>query len=181
MPAHETRFEELKRYVDFSRADADLLRSFHGVAAPHFERIAQEFYDRIRHHEDAHAVFTGEAQIARLQRALVLWMDRLFGGIYDEAYFADISKIGRIHVKVGLAQRYMFTAMALIRTSLMQIAESHQPDGPGIASAISRLLDLELAIMLECIIGKADETRKLAGAGRGDAMDGERVEGRKLR
>ena len=149
MPAYETRFEELKRYVDFSRGDADLLRSFHGVAAPHFDRIAQEFYDRIRHHEDAHAVFTGEAQIARLQRALVLWMERLFGGVYDEAYFADISKIGRVHVKVGLAQRYMFTAMALIRTSLTQIAESHQPDGPAIASAISRLLDLELAIMVE--------------------------------
>ena len=149
MPAHETRFEELKRYVDFSRGDADLLRSFHCVAAPHFDRIAQEFYDRIRHHEDAHAVFTGEAQIARLQQALVLWMERLFGGIYDEAYFAGISKIGRVHVKVGLPQRYMFTAMALIRTSLTQIAESHQPNGPGIASAISRLLDLELAIMVE--------------------------------
>jgi PAS domain-containing protein len=93
-----------------------LLRGFRGVAAPHFERIAQEFYDRIRQHEEAHAVFTGEAQIARLQRSLVRWMERLFGGDYDEAYFAEIEQIGRVHVKVGLPQRYMFTAMALIRS-----------------------------------------------------------------
>lgn len=149
-PPHvETRAEELKRYVAFSAEEAALLRSFHGVAAPHFERIAQEFYDRIRQHEEAHAVFTGEAQIARLQRSLVKWMDRLFCGEYDEAYFAAISQIGRVHVKVGLPQRYMFTAMALIRASLTQIAERQAIDGPRIAATISALLDLELAIMLE--------------------------------
>ncbi len=145
----ETQTEELKRYVDFSAEDAALLRSFHEVAAPHFERIAQEFYDRIRGHEEAHSVFTGEAQIARLQRSLVRWMHRLFGGDYDEAYFADITRIGQIHVKVGLPQRYMFTAMALIRTSLTQIAGRHPPDGARVATTLSRLLDVELAIMLE--------------------------------
>ncbi|HEY0134287.1 MAG TPA: protoglobin domain-containing protein [Nannocystis sp.] len=149
LPPLETQAEELKRYVDFSAEDAALLRSFHPVAAPHFERIAQEFYDRIRRHEEAHAVFTGEAQIARLQRSLVAWMHRLFGGQYDEQYFADIAKIGRIHVKVGLPQRYMFTAMALIRTSLTQIAERDRPDGAAVSATLSRLLDVELAVMLE--------------------------------
>ncbi|PCC71533.1 PAS domain S-box-containing protein [Nannocystis exedens] len=148
-PAAETRFEELKRYVAFAGEDAALLRSFRDVAAPHFARIAQEFYDRIRQHDEAHAVFTGEAQIARLQRSLVLWMERLFGGRYDEAYFEDTAQIGRVHVKVGLPQRYMFTAMALIRSSLLKIAEAAGPSGLAVMDAISRLLDLELAIMLE--------------------------------
>ena len=148
-PLFETRAEELKRYVAFSAEDAALLRGFHGVAAPHFERIAQEFYDRIRQHEEAHAVFTGEDQIARLQRSLVKWMDRLFGGDYDEAYFATIEQIGRVHVKVGLPQRYMFAAMALIRSSLTQLAERQPSDGPRIATTLSSLLDLVLAIMLE--------------------------------
>jgi hypothetical protein len=112
-------------------------------------RIAQEFYDQIRQHDDAHAVFTGEAQIARLQRSLVQWMERLLGGCYDEAYFDGTAKIGRVHVKVGLPQRYMFTAMALIRSSLLRLADSGPPGGAPVVSAISRLLDLELAIMLE--------------------------------
>ncbi|WP_434423374.1 protoglobin domain-containing protein [Nannocystis pusilla] len=145
----ETRFEELKRYVAFSAEDAALLRGFRDVASPHFVRIAQEFYDRIRQHEDAHAVFTGEAQIARLQRSLVQWMERLFGGCYDEAYFDGTAKIGRVHVKVGLPQRYMFTAMALIRSSLIRLADGSPPGGRAVVDAISRLLDLELAIMLE--------------------------------
>jgi hypothetical protein len=76
MAEPETRFAELKRYVEFSAEDARLLRGFRGAAAPHFERITQEFYDRIRQHEAAHAVLTGEAQIARLQRSLVRWLER---------------------------------------------------------------------------------------------------------
>ncbi len=145
----ETRFEELRRYVGFIAEDATLLQNFRPLAAPHFERIADEFYAQIRQHEEAHAVFTGEAQIARLQRSLVRWLERAFGGTYDEAYFQETTKIGRVHVRVGLPQRYMFTAMALVRVSLVKIAEDHQPAGPRIVSAICRLLDLELAIMLE--------------------------------
>jgi PAS domain S-box-containing protein len=149
MTTTETRFEELKRYVALTAGDAALLRSFRVHATPHFERIAQEFYDRIRQHEAAHAVFASEAQISRLQRSLVRWMERLFSGVYDEAYFHETTKIGRVHVRVGLPQRYMFTAMALIRSSLTQIAEARAEAGSRLAGAISRLLDLELAIMLE--------------------------------
>lgn len=140
----ETRFEELKRYIGFTAEDAESLRAASERATPHFEPIARDFYDRIRRHEDAHAVFTGEAQIARLHRSLVQWLGRLFSGVYDEAYYQGTATIGRVHVKVGLPQRYMFTAMARVRASLVAMAGE-----PKLAAAISRLLDLELAIMLE--------------------------------
>ena len=146
----ETRFEELKRYVRLTADDARLLAEFRPLASPRFERIAQDFYERIREHEEAHAVFTDEAQIARLQRSLVRWMERVLSGTYDEAYFEETAKIGRVHVKVGLPQRYMFTAMALIRVALTRIAdESGGPQALPIRDALTRLLDLELAIMLE--------------------------------
>ena len=50
-------------------------------------------------------------------------MDRVFSGTYDEAYFERDATIGRVHVRVGLPQRYMFTAMALIRVALERIAD----------------------------------------------------------
>jgi len=42
--------------------------------APAFERIAREFYDRVREHEGAHAVFTSEEQVRQLQASLVVGM-----------------------------------------------------------------------------------------------------------
>jgi len=147
----ESRFEELKRYVRFDAGDAEALRALEPVAAPHFVRIAREFYERIREHEDAHAVFTGEDQVERIQRSMVLWMNRVLSGPYDEAYFEETRKIGRVHVRVGLPQRYMFTAMALIRVALETVAEEGLAVDAGrrARGALTRILDLELAIMLE--------------------------------
>ena len=149
-PTDETLFEEMKRYARFGPADSAALATFAAVAAPHFERIAAEFYERVREHEDAHAVFRDEAQITRLRRSLVAWMDRLFAGPHDEAYFVERAKIGRVHVRIGLPQRYMFTAMSLIRASFDALAET-LPELDRVAPrlALARILDLELAIMLE--------------------------------
>lgn len=149
-PRAETRFEELKRYVRFDAEDAQALRELRPVGAPHFVRIAREFYERIREHEEAHAVFTGEAQIERLQRSMVTWMDRILSGTYDEAYYEEARKIGRVHVRVGLSQHYMFTAMALLRVALERVAQESLGAGADkVRSAVSRILDLELAIMVE--------------------------------
>jgi signal transduction histidine kinase len=150
LQATESMFEEMKRYVRFGPEDVAALAELRPLAQPHFQRIAAEFYDRIREHEDAHAVFTGEPQIARLRASLVRWMERLFTGPYDQAYFEGTATIGRVHVRIGLPQRYMFTAMALIRGSLSAIAE----DAGGTRSrcmreALHRVLDLELGIMME--------------------------------
>ena len=146
----ETRFDELKRYVRFDADDASTLLALRPLAAPQFTRIAREFYERIREHEEAHAVFSGEAQIERLQRSMVRWMDRLLSGTYDEAYYEQTLAIGRMHVRVGLQQRYMFTAMALIRVGLESVAETELGEGSArTRAALTRLLDLELAIMME--------------------------------
>jgi PAS domain S-box-containing protein len=145
----ESTFEEMKRYVRFGDEDARLLALFKPLGLPHFRRIAEEFYDRIREHQGAHNVFTGEEQIQRLQRSLVRWMERVCSGPYDDAYFRETAHIGRVHVRIGLPQRYMFTAMALIRVSLVRIAEDNLGDAAvATREAISRALDLELAIMV---------------------------------
>jgi PAS domain S-box-containing protein len=146
----ETRYQELKRYVRLDERDGELLRAFGQLAAPELPRIAREFYDRTREHEEANAVFTGEEQIQRLQRSLVVWMQRVCGGKYDEQYHEQTSIIGRVHVRIGLPQRYMLTAMALIRVELLRIADRMLGANAGpTREAIVRILDLELAVMLE--------------------------------
>jgi PAS domain S-box-containing protein len=146
----ETRFQELKRYVRLDARDCEVLRAFGERAAPEFPRISDQFYDRIREHEEAHAVLHGEEQIKRLQRSLVAWLARVCGGTYDEGYYEQTSVIGRVHVRIGLSQRYMLTAMALIRVELLRIADAllgHE--SAPTREALVRILDLELAIMLQ--------------------------------
>ncbi|WP_437912129.1 protoglobin domain-containing protein [Sorangium sp. So ce302] len=171
VPAQETLFDEIKRYVRFSEQDERWLAVLRAHAEPHFPRIADEFYDRIREHEGAHDVFTGEEQVERLKRSLVRWMTRICTGPYDGAYFDESAKIGRIHVRVGLPQRYMFTAMTLIRLAFHEIAQSALgAEVIPVRAAVSKVLDLELAIMLETY---RDDF--LARAQRAERLDREEV------
>ncbi|MFO0761336.1 MAG: protoglobin domain-containing protein [Byssovorax sp.] len=146
----ETLFEEMKRYIRFEPEDEARIAALRPLVAPHFPRIADEFYDRIREHEEAHAVFTGEPQINRLRDSMVRWMERLCAGPYDQSYYDETAKIGRMHVRIGLPQRYMFTAMTLIRSALATIAEDALgPASRPMREALHRVLDLDLAIMME--------------------------------
>lgn len=141
------------RYVGFDERDKTALLAFYPVARPYFGDIVDRFYERLQAHDAARAVFATPKQVDRLKISLSAWLHRLLSGPWDEDYFELRSRIGRMHVKVGLAQRYMFTAMSVIRVQLMDIAEKLDITGSArplaTSRALARIIDLELAIMLE--------------------------------
>jgi signal transduction histidine kinase len=149
----ETVFAELKRYVLFDEADEAALRELHGVAAPQLQAVAEVFYRRILDHDEARkALVGGESQVGHLKITLVAWMDRLLRGPWDEAYWADRYKIGRVHVRIGLPQHYMFGAMNVVRSELTRIAferfGTERTRMNTVRNALGKILDLELAVML---------------------------------
>jgi signal transduction histidine kinase len=149
----ETVFEELKRYVRFGEADESALRALHGAAFPLLEQVAHVFYDRILTHEQARkALVGGESRVGHLKVTLRRWLDTLLSGPWDEAYWADRVNIGKVHVRIGLPQHYMFGAMNVIRVELAAIAYDAFHERPeelqAVRNALGKILDLELAVML---------------------------------
>ncbi len=150
----ETVLEELKRYMRFGPADERALRSLHVAAAPRFEAIADAFYQRILSHDEARAVLTGgESRIGHLKVTLRAWLDTLLSGPWDEAYWERRHNIGRVHVRIGLPQHYMFGAMNVIRVELAAVAyetfHRHPEELQAVRNALGKVLDLELAVMLD--------------------------------
>lgn len=140
----------MKRYVRFTEVDVRTLAAFGTATRSHFPAIADQFYDRIRDHEQAHAVFTGEAQIMRLRQSMVGWLERLCFGPHDESYFEASRRIGRVHVAVGLPQRYVFTGMTVLRAALDRLIDGFDPDrAVATRAALTRILDIDLCIMVE--------------------------------
>jgi two-component system sensor histidine kinase HydH len=149
----EAVFEELRRYVRFGEADERALRALHAAAAPRLAEVADVFYDRILSHDDARKVLaSGESSVGRLKVTLVAWMDTLLQGPWDDHYWEGRLRIGRVHVRIGLPQHYMFAAMNVIRTELARIAWARFHAEPetleAVRTALGKILDLELAIML---------------------------------
>ena len=150
----ETFFEEMKRYVGFSDEDARMLEAVGPKMDPFLPSMSERFYDQITHHPEAGKVFTGgQAQIDRLKSSLQVWARRLFRGPYDEAYAAERYKIGVRHVQIGLPQRYMISAMGIVRTHLLEslgssgISDATQLENSRLA--LDKLLNIDLNMMCE--------------------------------
>ncbi len=170
----ETLFDELKRYVGFGEADEAVLRSLHPLLAPEFEAISVVFYDRILSHEGARvALVGGESQVGRLKVTLVQWMDKLLSGPWDEDYFQVRCRIGRVHVRIHLPQHYMFGGMNVLREQMnVRLAHKLGQDSDAhlrACSALGKIIDLELAIMLhtyrEDLLSQQARTERLATFG----------------
>jgi signal transduction histidine kinase len=149
----ETLLDELKRYVGWGPDDERALRALHGPTCHRFGAIAEVFYDVILMHEGARqSLVGGESRVGHLKVTLVQWLDTLLKGPWDDRYFESRCRIGRVHVRIGLPQHYMFGAMNVIRRELGQVADdvwSGQREANWQARrAVGRVLDLELAIML---------------------------------
>jgi two-component system, NtrC family, sensor histidine kinase HydH len=149
-----TFLQNVKVYVGFDDAASDALRGAHPIVAPHFGAIIDDFYATIEAHPGARAAITGgNAQIQRLKLSLLQWIDEIFRGPHDEAYFERRARIGRVHVQINLAQMYMFTAMDRIRVQSLDVLRGAAGLDPAASramiTALHQILDIELAIMLE--------------------------------
>lgn len=167
-------FDSLKEYVGFTAASAAALRGLYPLAYPRFSEIVDDFYAAIIAHPDARAVLTGgEAQIVRLKATLTAWLDSLLLGPHDDTYLEMRARIARIHVRVGLPQAYLLTAMNRIRVRLGEVVRRALRDRPAELArsedALNQILDLELAIMVETyrqeLTSKSEQSERLAAMG----------------
>lgn len=144
---------ELFEYVGFGDDDARWLVRMGPAVRPAFPRIVDEFYRTIDDNAGARAVFTGgPAQRARLHSSMHAWLEGIVSGVYDERYFEQRARIGRMHVRIDLDQRYMMAAMNVIRRGLheaLRTADWSAADAIRGHDALDRICDIELAVMLE--------------------------------
>src|SRR6516162_625578 len=153
-PGHQESFiSEMKRYLNFTDSDANLLRQLGPRMGRHFPEMADLFYAQIPHHPGASRVFTGgEEQVNRLKRTLQTWAQGLFAGIYDEKYAEDRYRIGFRHVQIGLDQKYVISAMGVIRSFLHDCLSEEVPQRQerlAYAKALGKVLDLDLNLICD--------------------------------
>ncbi|MGD8317153.1 MAG: protoglobin domain-containing protein [Myxococcales bacterium] len=173
---HPTLMQTLCEYVGLDADAAQRLEALGPRLRPFHQRIVDAFYQSILIDPGTRAVLTGASQIERLKSSFLGWLQGLFEGPYDQVYFQRRARIGRMHVKVGLEQRYMLTAMNVIRLGLHRALSEAADGDSGVGTfedhcAIDQICDIELAIMLETyredyILKKTAESESLAIMGR---------------
>ena len=167
-------FDDLKRYVGFTDASSRLLAEVYPTIAAEVAPIIDDFYAVVGQHADARRTITGgPARIVRLKRTLRRWLEELFVGPHDEAYWQRRAQIGRVHVRIELPQAFMFTAVDRVRVqagaaiSAVLVHDSERCNAT--LAAFHQILDLDLAIMLETyrddLVAKNRTAERLATIG----------------
>lgn len=161
----ESFIQEMKHYLGFTEGDAVLLRQLGPRMEKYLPEMAERFYSQIPHHPNAFRVFTGgEAQIARLKQTLQHWARGLFSGVYDERYADDRYQIGHRHVRVGLEQKYVISAMGIVRAHFSDCLLLEFPASDErlrFAYSLGKILDLDLNLMCESYMHATLENLRL--------------------
>ena len=149
----ESFIQEMKRFLGLGAEDARLLRQLGPRMEKYLPELAERFYSQIPHHPNAFRVFTGgQEQIARLKDTLQTWARGLFRGEYDEEYAEERYRIGYHHVRIGLEQKYVISAMGIVRSFLSECLLLEFPASDErlkYSHSLSRILDLDLNLMCE--------------------------------
>lgn len=146
------RYCSLKEYVGWSERDRENVLSVKTIVEPEFATMVDDFYQAIERTPSAMKVLTGgKAQIARLKKSLMIWLDQLFSGVYDQKYVMQRLQVGRRHVEIGLDQVYTNVALSRLRsqihaTLVRHWSQSQQALGECLNS-VNRLLDLDLSLI----------------------------------
>jgi len=149
----ESFIEEMKRYLHLLPEDAHYLKELGPRMEKYLPEMAERFYAQIPHHPGASRVFTGgETQVQRLKSTLQVWGRGLFNGIYDEHYAEDRYQIGFRHVRISLDQKYVISAMGVVRAFLMEKLFDEFPAREKrlvYSQALGKILDLDLNLMCD--------------------------------
>jgi signal transduction histidine kinase len=146
------RYQRLQDYVGWAPADTQRVLAAAPLLEPAFVPLIDDFYAEILRHPQTSAVITGgEPQIARLKKSLLGWLRELVLGKYDADYVTRRWKVGYRHVEIGLEQVYTNVALSRLRMGLARRLAAAwtgtAEDLAATASALHRLLDLDLAII----------------------------------
>ncbi len=147
-----SHWDEMKAYVGFTEhADGERLRGVRDLIAANTGPITDHFYETILRFPGAASVLANEAQVERLKVSLAAFVVEMLTGPWDEAYAERRRRIGAVHVRVGLPDRYVFTAMNLLRREMCEIVRREaglaHDELWEVCHAISRITDLELAVI----------------------------------
>lgn len=175
------RYQSLQRYVGWTVDDATRVREAAPLLRDMFDHLVDDFYATAERQPRTSRVLTGGGgQISLLKGTLIQWLNELFSGRYDEDYVGRRWRVGWRHVEIGLEQAFTNVAMSRLRDGLLRaIEERWQGDSTALcdtARSISRLIDLDLAIIQDAYEAEYVTRQRQAERQRGEAAFRQLVE-----
>ncbi|MDR3435853.1 globin-coupled sensor protein [Telmatospirillum sp.] len=128
------------------------LRELRPILAENIETILDDFYRHVQRTPEAAKTFANNSieKARRLQKQH--WLDNVFSGKFDEAYFIQVKKIGEAHARIGLEPRWYTAAYGFILNKIVALVCSKNRKTPDriapLLCAVNKVafLDMDLSV-----------------------------------
>lgn len=154
MRVESQRLEEVTACFGLDSDSKATLASFSDLVKPEIPAIIDEFCQFVTRDPLIVRRANGiEINLHCLKHSLNHWLESALSGPHSGAAFLESRRrIGKAHVQIDLPQELMFTAMNCIRSRLLTFALRNISDSKQCEAtllSVNRILDLELALMIE--------------------------------
>ena len=122
---NDREIEKRKALLDFSSEDVTALKMFKPLVVKYIDGIVKNFYDHIVKDTDAALLIGDSETLNRLEGSLRRYILELFDGYYDSEYVNRRLRIGKVHMRIGLAPKHYLSAVHQMKSVIYQAIAMH--------------------------------------------------------
>jgi len=159
---HATLIENRLRFLEITRDDIEELGNASRILEPELDRMLGQFYAHIAIEPELMRVFADDKSLERAREAQkVHWLQTLFGGKFDSAYFDKAEQIGRAHARVGLTPNWYIGGYCKMLVQFVRnISINARKDGRNASpmiEALCKAVILDLDVVIHCYLEAKNE------------------------
>lgn len=155
--------EKQLQVIDLKKEDLALLKTLQPLVNEHITEIVDTFYQSLGQVPELMGIINDHSTIERLKHTLKTHLIEMFDGTIDEAFLNKRVRIAKIHVAIGLSQKWYISSFQRILLSFMDIVEQHFRTPEEICMAVralSKVLNLEQQLVLDAYDHEIDRLRR---------------------
>ena len=160
-----TFVEDRLRFLEISEDVVQELHRARSYIEPELDTILAGFYEHILNEAELKALFVDDESIDRARAAQKKhWLNTLFYGRFDSAYFDQTEKIGRSHARVGLAPNWYIGGYSIMLTQFIeQIIDETRKEGRdprATLQAVCKAVLLDVDLVIHCYLEAKNESMR---------------------
>ena len=163
-------------FLQIRESDRQALRSFRPVLQANIAAILDQFYAHATANPRVSAFFNGKAVAHARQQQQNHWLDNVFVGSFNDAYFANVQRIGQVHAAIGLEPRWYIAGYCLALNRIIALVNQHYRKQPQVrdevVAAVNKAVFLDMDIAISVYFQDIKSTAAHLLQSKGDNFEG---------
>ena len=160
----EPRWSKLLEFCRINEEDLALLADAAPLAQL-ADEAANSFYEHIIEHDELRDIILANTSVDRLSATFARYFRGLFTGVFDDARFEGVLKIGVVHDRIDLPlQSYIGATLRVDRVVIPALISRYQHDPATLGKAIMayrKVFTADVATVVQTFIDARDKTAML--------------------